>query len=615
MAGALSYSRREGESLQGQFRALADVFIPSWISGSPLHRLYRAAYRIRLLIAVSALGVAWALPRASTRQRLVFLLLVAFVYLPYAVGIFFASKRSEGPALRLATVAGDVLVILLFQAVLPPTRVVALFGYLLVVAFYSYLGGLRAGLSVAGIAIAFTLATRPLTPLMYRVDTYTLTMYVAVLVSMALLLDAGTKQQREATFRLARLHESLNVVSSSLELKEMFDAVADSAKSALGAVYAAILLKESDEVLTGALSGVAEDPTMAVLATAAAQDADGSPTGMALTTGKPVTVRNFATDQRFGKWASVGKSMGFTSYVVAPLIAEGRAIGVLNLAFDDPKKVDDETVDLAVAYANQAASAGSRALAYEREKGAAERLRDLDRMKSEFIATVSHELRTPLTSIVGFSETLIRMWKDMEDATKMDLLGRIGRNSAELEGMIIDLLDFSRLDARRVEIDPHPLGLREWIQGCLSSHAPVLGDHPFDIQIDPEMQVRADPLGMERIFCNLVGNAAKFSPSGSPIRVVAQMQGLEVVVSVADRGVGIASSDLRRIFDPFDRGSEALKTKGAGIGLAVAKGYVELHGGRIWVESEVGKGSTFYFTLPLASATLRLKQEEPESLG
>jgi PAS domain S-box-containing protein len=235
--------------------------------------------------------------------------------------------------------------------------------------------------------------------------------------------------------------------------------------------------------------------------------------------------------------------------------------------------------------------------AYEAERAAAAELRVADALKDEFLATVSHELRTPLTTIMGFSSLL----STEVGGQQGEFLETIKRNAGEMARMIERLLDFSRLQAGKVEVQRVELRLADALEECLDTLGPVLGRHRVVAEIPEQLAVATDPDALDRILGNLLTNAAKFSPEGSTLTISASTEGKDVIVSVADEGPGIAVDLQPRIFEPFFQAPDQPAGKrGTGVGLGIVRRYVELQGGRVWCESEPGKGATFRFTVPVA---------------
>jgi PAS domain S-box-containing protein len=239
--------------------------------------------------------------------------------------------------------------------------------------------------------------------------------------------------------------------------------------------------------------------------------------------------------------------------------------------------------------------------AYERERLATEQLRESDRLKDEFLSVVSHELRTPLATIIGMTYALGDERRPLEADLQKDLLQRITRNADEMRRMIERLLDFSRLQGGRIDLDIVRLPIAPAVQRCLASLVDVLHEHRLVVDVPDDLVVRADDDGFDRILQNLVTNAAKFSPPDGTITITAVQDGDDARISVRDEGCGIPPERQEHTFDRFVQlpGQPAGKG-GTGVGLAIVARYVELHGGRIWVDSRPDEGASFCFTLPLA---------------
>ncbi len=240
-----------------------------------------------------------------------------------------------------------------------------------------------------------------------------------------------------------------------------------------------------------------------------------------------------------------------------------------------------------------------RALAIEKET---ERLRELDRLKDEFLSTVSHELRTPLTVILGLTDVLRRSGPTGRE-DRDDLLERIFANASEMRTMIEELLDYSRLEDGKMRLAIRPLPLREVILECVELAHVALGRRPTRVDVPDGIKVQADKHAFERILLNLLTNAAKYSPEDSTIRVAAKAENGVATISVQDEGVGIPAFEHSQIFERFYRGAQGSRERGTGVGLAVVRRYVELLGGSVSVESDLAQGSTFFFTLPLSAGS------------
>ena len=230
-------------------------------------------------------------------------------------------------------------------------------------------------------------------------------------------------------------------------------------------------------------------------------------------------------------------------------------------------------------------------------------LETASRHKSEFLANMSHELRTPLNAILGFSQILQqKLFGELNDKQE-EYVEDILSSGNHLLSLINDVLDLSKVEAGQIELDVEPFSLREAVERGVAIVRERASKNGVTVaaEIDPEVQiVEADERRIRQILFNLLSNAVKFTPAGGRVDVTAARAGAEVEVAVTDTGPGIAPDDRERIFEEFQQTDVGAKHReGTGLGLALSKRLVELHGGRIWVESELGSGSRFVFTLPL----------------
>ncbi len=267
-------------------------------------------------------------------------------------------------------------------------------------------------------------------------------------------------------------------------------------------------------------------------------------------------------------------------------------------------KVFIETAGLVREYETEYAQKDreARALAQVNEE-----LRRLDQLKSEFLAMVSHELRTPLTAIIGYSRLLSRQVHGPLSPRQLEHHEAIFRSAQRLSDLINDLLDVSRLEAGRVELNPRPTRVRQIVDqvAAVVGVAAQAKQLSIDNAVPPDLPlVNADPSRLQQILVNLVGNGVKFSSTGGLVRVLAGRQREQVWIAVEDRGVGIPRDELVRIWDPFYQVEAPMQRRhgGSGLGLAIVRRLVELHGGVVRAESEgENRGSRFTFTLPLAA--------------
>lgn len=233
-----------------------------------------------------------------------------------------------------------------------------------------------------------------------------------------------------------------------------------------------------------------------------------------------------------------------------------------------------------------------------------ERLKELDRMKSEFLSTAAHELRTPLTGILGFSEILLK--KDLDKGRQNRFLKIINEEAKGLAKLINDLLDVSRIESGRgFKIKRAPIDLKKIIRENVGLFQSQGDKHTFKVNLPSDAgKIEADEDKIGEVIGNLISNAVKFSPQGREITISLERADEEVKISVTDAGMGIPKKDLPHIFEKFYRADSASiqAIRGTGLGLGIVKYIVESHGGKIWVETQSGKGSTFNFTLPIKAA-------------
>jgi len=225
--------------------------------------------------------------------------------------------------------------------------------------------------------------------------------------------------------------------------------------------------------------------------------------------------------------------------------------------------------------------------------------KEAEQIKDEFIGLVSHEIRTPLTTLMGALGVAMTEGITPEDARVMLQEALAG---AETLGHIVDnLIELSRYQSNRLTLQKEPIDIGEVVQSVAERERTEANGHRLLVDIPEGLPpVAADKVRVELVLANLLSNAVKYSPEGKEIRLSVRQQPKSLVVSVSDQGAGIPAEHQARLFQPFERLEDSSKSvKGLGLGLLVCKRLVEAHGGKIWVESAAGKGSTFSFTLPL----------------
>jgi signal transduction histidine kinase len=293
---------------------------------------------------------------------------------------------------------------------------------------------------------------------------------------------------------------------------------------------------------------------------------------------------------------------GIRAILAVPMVYEGRLIGCLGVTRNHPGDFPGDTIELLRTFATQSALAIQNARLFREIEIKSRELEAASRHKSEFLANMSHELRTPLNAIIGFSEVLgERMFGELNEKQE-EYLKDIYASGQHLLSLINDILDLSKIEAGRMELELTDFDLPTAIDNALTLVRERAGRRGIALHqaVDQRLgQIRGDERKIKQVLLNLLANALKFTPEGGRIDVRAGLVDWMAEISVADTGVGIAPEDQEAIFEEFRQvGTAAKKVEGTGLGLALSRKFVELHGGRIWVKSEVGVGSTFAFTLP-----------------
>jgi signal transduction histidine kinase len=268
----------------------------------------------------------------------------------------------------------------------------------------------------------------------------------------------------------------------------------------------------------------------------------------------------------------------------------------------EPESFASEVVDLLQTFANQSVLAIQNARLFLEIEEKSRQLEAASQHKSEFLANMSHELRTPLNAIIGFSEVLTdRMFGELNEKQE-EYLKDIYASGTHLLSLINDILDLSKIEAGRMELELTDFHLPTALDNALTLVRERAGRRSITLQtsVDEQLgEIRADERKIRQVVLNLLSNAIKFTPEGGRIEVAAVPKDAFVEVSVSDTGVGIAPEDQEAVFEEFRQvGTADKKAEGTGLGLTLCRKFIELHGGKIWVKSQLGAGSTFTFTLP-----------------
>jgi signal transduction histidine kinase/putative methionine-R-sulfoxide reductase with GAF domain len=394
--------------------------------------------------------------------------------------------------------------------------------------------------------------------------------------------------------------EVLSAISSSIaDTAPVFEKIVSSCEQLFAGKVAVIDLIGSDGLVhLGAYHGPNADEVRKLYPHAA---------DLSTATGTAIARRGVVQFASLDEIPMVGRAyyevFGAKAGIGAPMMWEGKAIGAIWVVRDRAGQFTDKEISLLKTFADQAVIAIQNARLVGEIQQKSSELEVANKHKSAFLASMSHELRTPLNAIIGFSEVLLaKLFGELNDKQE-DYLKDIHTSGKHLLNLINDVLDLSKVEAGRMDLEPSQFHLPTALSDAMTLIRERAMKHGIELRLDvaPELgQITADERKFKQILLNLLSNAVKFTPDGGRVEVKASRVDGAVQVAVSDTGIGIAPADQEAVFEEFRQvGTDYMsKQEGTGLGLALTRRFVELHGGRIWLASEVGKGSTFYFTIP-----------------
>jgi signal transduction histidine kinase len=398
--------------------------------------------------------------------------------------------------------------------------------------------------------------------------------------------------------RLLALQHAGATLAARTDAHEVFDVILRSVVQLLGEGSASLYTWDEE---AGVLR-LAENVNVAgnVAGNRALRPGEGI-VGRVFVTREPLIVNDY---QSWEGRTAVGEAKGLRAGLAVPLLRSGRALGVLSIRSYEPTAAytEDDARMLGL-FADQVAAALTTVEAFGRQRQAVEQLERLNRAKSEFVSLVSHEFRTPLTGIQGFSE----MMRDEElglDEMR-EYAGDINKDAQRLNRMIDEMLDLDRMESGRMTIHLEQMDLNAVVNEAVGRVRPNAPNHTLTVDLQSDLpSIKADPDRLTQVTSNLLNNAVKYSPTGGRITVTTRAEGDQLRLDVRDEGLGIPPEALETIFERYARvDSQATKDiPGTGLGLPIVRQIVQLHGGKVWAESELGRGSVFHVLLPLAGA-------------
>jgi two-component system, NtrC family, sensor kinase len=416
-------------------------------------------------------------------------------------------------------------------------------------------------------------------------------------------LEARTQALSRSVGELRALGEVGQAISSTLDLGTVLSTIVSRATQLSGTDAGVIYeYDEPREIFVPRATEHLEVEIVETMLATPVRKGEGA-TGRLAHVREPIQLADILAAPTESRVRGVLVRAGYRSLLAVPLVREGHLLGGLTIFRKIPGDFAPEVVDLLQTFATQSALAIQNARLFREIEIKSRQLEVASQHKSEFLANMSHELRTPLNAIIGFSEVLTdRMFGELNEKQD-EYLKDIYASGTHLLSLINDILDLSKIEAGRMELELADFDLPTALDNALTLVRERAGRRSITLltSVDEQLgEVRADERKIRQVVLNLLSNAIKFTPEGGRIEVAAMPKDGFVEVSVSDTGVGVAPEDQERVFEEFRQvGTAEKKAEGTGLGLTLCRKFIELHGGKIWVKSELGAGSTFTFTIPV----------------
>jgi signal transduction histidine kinase len=430
-------------------------------------------------------------------------------------------------------------------------------------------------------------------------------------------VENRTHELSEALEQQTATSEILRVISSSpTDLAPVFDAILENATRLCDAHMAHLGLYDGEEYKVVAQRGANADFAKWIIERGSFRPSPDGGIGRMIARQQPIHIEDRRDSSEYkGRdpdnpvIIALVELGGARTFLAVPMLKEGRVVGGITIYRSVVQPFTQKQIDLVSTFASQAVIAIENVRLFKEIESKSAELEVANRHKSEFLASMSHELRTPLNSVIGFSQALLRPMFGQINAKQREYLDDIRSSGEHLLALINDILDLSKVEAGRMELYPERFDAAATLENTVTLIKERAARRDISVQLDIDDQLSAwvaDERKFKQIMLNLLSNAVKFTGDGGHVRVRAQRHDDKVVVAVSDTGIGIRPEDHAVIFDEFRQvGSDfTKKAEGTGLGLALTRKLVELHGGTIRVESEVGKGATFTFTLPTLEGVL-----------
>jgi signal transduction histidine kinase len=462
---------------------------------------------------------------------------------------------------------------------------------------------LRAG-TPAGVIIVARTVVQPFTAKQIELVT-TFADQAVIAIENVRLFEAEQQRSQELNESLQQqtaTADVLKVISrSTFDLKSVLQTLVESAARLCDADYVTITRQKEGVLFFAEAYGFSSEFIEYVKGTSV-EKGRGTATGRALLEGQVIHIADVLADPDY-TWAEAQSLGGYRTVLAVPMLREGIPIGVLTLIRSEVQPFTEKQIELVNTFADQSAIAIENVRLFDEIQDKSRQLEEASQHKSQFLANMSHELRTPLNAILGYTELMADGAYGEPSEKMLCILKRLEANGKHLLGLINDVLDLSKIEAGQLVLELSDYCIQDIAQTVRSTLEPLAADKKlgFKVEVAPQLPPgRGDGRRLTQVLINLVGNAIKFTDAGE-VAIKAEANNGSFHVSVRDTGPGISSADQARLFQEFQQADNAITKKkgGTGLGLAISKRIIEMHGGRIWVESQPGQGSTFTFTLPV----------------
>jgi GAF domain-containing protein len=462
---------------------------------------------------------------------------------------------------------------------------------------------LREGIPV-GVMVLMRRAVRPFTQKQIELATTFADQAVIAIENVRLFeeVQARTEELKESLAQQTATADVLKVISrSAFDLRGVLQTLVASAARFCEADKAQIIREKNGGFYTAETYGYSRE-FMDFIKNIPIKAERGTASGRALVEGRVVHIADVRADPEY-TLVEASRLGDFRTALSVPMLREGIPVGVLTLTRSEVQPFTDKQIELVTTFADQAAIAIENVRLFDEIQDKSRQLEVASQHKSQFLANMSHELRTPLNAILGYTELMTDGAYGEPSEKMMGVLKRLEANRRHLLGLINDVLDLSKIEAGQLVLELSDYCVQDIAQTVRSTLEPLAADKKlaFKLDLSPGLPPgHADGRRLTQVLINLVGNAIKFTDAGE-VAIKAEAHNGSFHVSVRDTGPGISAADQAKLFQEFQQADNAITKKkgGTGLGLAISKRIIEMHGGKIWVESQPGQGSTFAFTLPV----------------